>query len=236
MIFQIFILFFSVTSVEAEDNPYCTENEQFIRNFVIRDPLALNEKELLKKGETTADLKTLALTPGPYGHSELGFRYLTKFFGYEGDSYDVEEIERDILSGEYFTNDNRSGAFELWKNWVTQPKKRLSVPSGDVSNLPNSYVTDVFFKDTEDKAKFAKCLSDAMARSVCSSSPNLYRGEMMPYDRLTVSKSSKDGRAHCLVTVSEGTRLLKERDKAQIQSTIPANKNKNPAVNVNIAK
>jgi hypothetical protein len=217
---MIFALIF-LTSVSsfADSNPYCTESEQHIRNFVIKDPLALDEKSLLRNGESISDLKTLAIQPGPYGHSELGFRYLVKFFGYEGDSYEVADIERWILQGEYFTNDNRSGTLELWKRWVVEPKKRLSPPVGDVSNLPNAYLTDVYFQGTEDKAKFAKCLSDSLARAACSSAPNLYRGEMMPNDRLTVSKSSKDGRAHCLVTVSEGTRLLKERDKAAILDT-----------------
>jgi hypothetical protein len=224
MLFYLLMLSFNHFTATADSNPYCTESEQQIRNFVIRDPLALNEKELLKKGESAADLQRLALTPGPFGHSELGFRYLAKFFGYEGSSYDVNEIERDILRGEYFTNDNRSGAFSLWKSWVVEPKKRLSVPSGDVSSLPNAYVTDVFFENTEDKAKFAKCLSDAMARSVCASSPNLYRRELMPNDRLTVAKSSKDGRAHCLVTLSAGTKELKERDKPKVQkSNTPVN-------------
>jgi hypothetical protein len=208
--------FLFITSIFsfADSNPYCTEGEQHIRNFVIKDPLALDEKSLLRKGESVSDLKTLAIKPGPYGHSELGFRYLVKFFGYEGDSYEVEDIERWVLQGEYFTNDNRSGTMELWKRWVVEPKKRLSVPVGDVSNLPNAYLTDLYFQGTEDKAKFAKCVSDSLAKATCSSAPNLYRGEMMPNDRLTVSKSSKDGRAHCLVTVSEGTQLLKERDKA----------------------
>lgn len=202
----------SIFSNSATAREYCEPSQQEIRNFVVRDPLVVDEVNLLKKGETQSDLKRLALQPGPYGHSELGFRYLAKFFGYEGESYSVEDVESRILQSEYFTSDNQKGAFEAWKAWVVEPKKRLSVPRGNSEDLPNKQVTNAFFDGLEDKAKFAKCLSDALAKSACSSVSHLYRNQFMPNDRLTVAKSRSEGKVKCLVTLSEGTKILKEID------------------------
>lgn len=229
-----YFIFLSCTAAANEETSdvasgstrnYCEPSQQEIRNFVLKDPLLMDESQLLREGESMADLKRLALQPGPYGHSELGFRYLAKFFGYEGKSYDVRDVEAWILQGEYFTTDNRKGAFDIWKDWVVEPKKRLSVPRGNSEDIPTKQVTHVFFDGLEDKAKFAKCLSDALAKSACSSQSHLYRNQLMPNDRITVSKSSRDGRVHCLVTLSEGTEILKELDvkeRRKPKSSTPA--------------
>lgn len=224
----------SMLSVSAVAKEYCDPSQQEIRNFAVRDPLVFDESNLLKKGESPGDLKRLALQPGPYGHSELGFRYLAKFFGYEGESYSVEDVESTILQNEYFSSDKQKGAFEAWNAWVVEPKKRLSFPRGNSEDLPKNQVTNAFFDGLEDKAKFAKCLSDAVAKSACSSAPHLYRNQFMPNDRLTVARSKSEGRVKCLVTLSEGTKILKEIDsklRRGVSSEVPIKSNISSGVN-----
>jgi hypothetical protein len=111
--------------------------------------------------------QSLAATPGPYGHSELGFRYLARLFGYPGKFTTREQVEKWLISQEAEKYSQKKGLWKIWEHWVVNSKKRLAVPRGAVSELPRNGDPDMFFLDARDRATHAHCVKLEIATQLC---------------------------------------------------------------------
>lgn len=161
----------------AEEYPaYCGEPDFAIKTVT---PKITAEKLSLLNPEESLDPeigRKLATKPGPYGHSELGFRYLSRLFGYPGNFGDRKKVE-DWLADEEIQNfEQKKGLKKAWDQWVTNPVKRLSVPLGPVEKIPQDANASVFFRDRWDQANHARCVSRQIALQLCEN----YLGDRKP--------------------------------------------------------
>ena len=181
-------------AVEDPSDPrpvYCEEPNYIVRgepeaHDSPRDEDVLNPEE----AADPAIAQTLAATPGPYGHSELGFRYLARLFGYTGSFSSREKVEAWLSSQEAEHNAAKKGMWKLWEKWVVNPGKRLAVPRVAVSELPRYGDPDMFFLDSRDRAAHSKCLKTELAAQLCQN----YEGRGRAFkdaDMILYSASSK---------------------------------------------
>jgi hypothetical protein len=180
MIKSVFYLFLAMSSAAwANERPqYCAKPDFAIMNLSLRNdnqdlPL-LNPKE---EADPEAG-RRLASAPGPYGHSELGFRYLARLFGYKGKFGGQKEVEgwiADKLKNDYIRN---QGLAEAWDHWVANPVKRFSVPEGYVTDIPAGAGSEIFFQDAIDQANFSHCVLLTLRIQACYN----YLGDRHPQE------------------------------------------------------
>lgn len=134
--------------------------------FVMRANAPLPEESLepllspRERAEPGA-VERLFLAPGPYGHNELGFRYLARAFGYDGRNYDRHEVEAWLARRELEDPEFR-GTWELWVRWVREPgvvlRSRVKPGVARISS---------YFRDPLDATAYGACVSSELARLRC---------------------------------------------------------------------
>jgi hypothetical protein len=169
-IFLVYIALLTATQAVAEEseNPtYCEEPKFSIRN----DRLDNEARNLpLVSAEEAQDPqigRKLASEPGPYGHSELGFRYLARLFGYTGGFGSKAEVENWLADQELKDYQNKKGLHDVWNEWVVNPAKRLSVPIGGVEAIPALAGPEIFFQNRFDQDSFDRCLAVRLKTMAC---------------------------------------------------------------------
>lgn len=158
---NIFWILLIVFSANAQEEPkFCEEPS----NVILRNdppdrskiaPSLLNPEEMT---DSEAGRK-LASTPGPYGHSELGFRYLARLFGYPHKFEGREKVEAWIAEQEINNRRQKNGLRKIWQKWVVKGEYRLSVPPGAIAQIPANANADIFFKDLYAKGDFSRCVN-----------------------------------------------------------------------------
>gem|GEM_PF-3869613 len=133
-------------------------------DYLVRAPASLpsfNLDGLLtrQEKEKAGTLEELFKKPGPFGHSELGFRHLARVFGYQGDFAKPGEVDLWILKREA-TNSQFKGSYNLWKKWVREPENALK------PRHPEPEFTS-FFAQPKDAVEFSSCLSTELSRLRC---------------------------------------------------------------------
>lgn len=114
--------------------------------------------------------RKLASQPGPYGHSELGFRYLSRLFGYPGEFKGKAQVEEWLMEKEIRNHGTQSGLGALWDHWVVNPAKRLSVPRGRVNEIPANAGPEIFFRSRLDQFNYGRCISTQLQVMACQNS------------------------------------------------------------------
>lgn len=111
--------------------------------------------------------RKLAIQPGPYGHSELGFRYLARLFGYPGTFEGKDKVERWLAEQEENEYNEKRGLRYIWRRWVVDTKYRLAVPTGPISKIPANANPEIFFNDLYEKMDFSHCVRQEQATLFC---------------------------------------------------------------------
>ena len=203
-----FALLFVATALAAEDDSeprpqYCEEPKVLIRGEPEKHDSPRDEDILNPEEKGNPELaRRLAATPGPYGHSELGFRYLARLFGYPGRFGTKDMVEEWIVLQEAENRSLKQGLWELWEKWAIEGPKRLAVPQGKVRDLPEDANPNMFFLDLRDRLSHANCLKTQLAIQLCWN----YSGRGRPFadrDVLLFPKSQKGAEkyAYCQVRV-----------------------------------
>jgi hypothetical protein len=151
-------------------------------NYVVRAPASLPDMELdsllsRKERENPASLPALIQTPGPYGHSQLGFRFLARAFGYKGDTSEPDKVELWLAEREY-KDPQYHGSLELWEKWVREPEYKLK-PRNEGTSLIS------FFNKPGDALEYSACLATDLARNRCEnySSKKIIEGARVYYGK-----------------------------------------------------
>jgi hypothetical protein len=212
-------------SQESEDPVYCEEPKFAIKNERLSNEaqnLPLVNPEEAKDPEIG---RKLASEPGPYGHSELGFRYLSRLFGYTGDFGDKSKVENWIADQELKDYQNKKGLHEAWDQWVVNPVKRLSVPAGPVGKISALAGPDIFFQNRFDQNNFDRCISVQLKVMACEN----YLGDrkIESGDRVYLAGSGSS-RAGCkLVRNPYGFEARRKRELDQQISGVSGNSDVN---------
>jgi hypothetical protein len=166
------------------EQDFCPEPD-----YTVRAPAPLPDSDLstlLDEDERARPGAFVSLfeKPGPYGHNELGFRYLARAFGYPGpyrSRYDVETwlAEREALNPEY------RGTYALWKKWVREPVTRLRS-----QGAPRDHSVGSYFDDPVDSVQLGRCLATDLAKMRCENSIGapIEAGARVYYGRKTSRK------------------------------------------------
>ncbi|MCO5144317.1 MAG: hypothetical protein M9962_14615 [Oligoflexia bacterium] len=178
---NLFLLAFFSTQIALAEN-YCEEVDYIQSSMPMMSAYTgpeslLNEKE---KQDPLA-LQKLASQSGQHGHSELGYRYLARLFGYDGEFREDTNIKDELAKKNYPLE---VGLLEAWDKWVVNAKKRLTVPLGPVDEIPEKAGPDIFFEDVADQLKYTKCIQDEIGTSLCEKYINDGR-ELGPGDRVS---------------------------------------------------
>jgi hypothetical protein len=170
----LFLVLFLLPSARALGDPaelrprYCEEPAFLIRGEPERHESPRDEDVLNAEEMRNPELaRALAARPGPYGHSELGFRYLARLFGYPGRFGKREDVEDWLVREEHDHYAQKKGLWNLWDRWVVHAPKRLSVPRGRFSALPVNGNPRMFFLDERDRYAHSRCLKVALASQLC---------------------------------------------------------------------
>ncbi len=144
--------------------------------------------------------KAVFATPGGYGHSELGIRYLSRIFGYSADfnAGTKDKVELWLADQEGNKDPAFAGMHKLWEKWVMDPEHRLEVPRGNFSALPADGDPKAFFSHPFAKMKYVACVRNDVAKLMCENSMNNGR-KLEEGDAVYFAKSG--GRAFCHVPV-----------------------------------
>lgn len=134
--------------------------------FVMRAKAPLPEEDLaaLLNKEERADPRSffrLFAKEGPYGHNELGFRYLARAFGYPGKDFERHAVERWLAEREYHDPEFK-GTWELWVKWVREPRVVLRS-----HEKPGSARLASYFREPLDAMSYGGCVSADIARMRC---------------------------------------------------------------------
>jgi hypothetical protein len=169
MLLLYFLATASFAADDTADRPkYCDEPEYLIRGEPEKHASPRDEDLLNPEEQADPALaQQLAASPGPYGHSELGFRYLARLFGYPGRFGSQKQIEDWIMLQEAQDPQMKKGLWQVWEHWVVNSPKRLSVPRGPVRELPLDGNPDMFFLDIRDRAAHARCLKVELSAQFC---------------------------------------------------------------------
>lgn len=183
-------------------------------------PGLLNEEE---KGEEGAG-RRLSIQPGPYGHSELGFRYLSRLFGYEGE-FDgrPETVERWLAEEEVKKPQLNRGLRDRWNRWVVNAPRRLSVPVGPVRKIPNDTQGEALFKDLYEQDELNRCVAMDIAALRCENSTGerLRAGHTVYYQVIAVVEGKPYCRAYWHGSVEEQAPM--EETRTETSSTTMKN-------------
>lgn len=133
-------------------------------DYLVRAPASLPSFELeslltRQEKEKPGSLEELFRRPGPFGHSELGFRHLARVFGYKGSFGKASEVELWIVKREA-TDTLYRGSYALWKKWVSEPETALKPRHPEVEFTS-------FFTQPKDSVEFSSCLSTELSRLRC---------------------------------------------------------------------
>ncbi|RZA05679.1 MAG: hypothetical protein EOP11_12285 [Proteobacteria bacterium] len=166
----------------------CEEVPYQLRAYPILRGVATSLPSLLSKEEqATGAGKQISLTPGPYGHSELGFRYLSRLFGYEGDfTGGKESVERWITEQEIKQPRLNHGLSAKWDHWVVNAPKRLGIPQGFVSRMPADGNPDILFAGLKERFEMESCVGMDIASLQCANYlgvPSLKTGHMISFGK-----------------------------------------------------
>ena len=162
---------------ESSRPSYCPEPVFSIRNDRMPASEALNLPLVSEQEAADPEIgRKLATTPGPYGHSELGFRYLARLFGYKGKFGGKDEVEGWLAEQERSDYRAKRGLHQAWEQWVVSPAKRLSVPAGPVSSIPARAGPEIFFRDGADQGSFDYCIAVRLKTMACEN----YLGDRPP--------------------------------------------------------
>jgi hypothetical protein len=161
----------------AEEYPAYCEEPKFVIKTVNTKAKVENLSLISPEESMDPEIgRKLASQPGPYGHSELGFRYLSRLFGYPGTFGDRQKVEDWLAEEEIQNYQQKKGLKKAWDQWVTNPVKRLSVPLGPVNKIPAQAGPGLFFRDRWDQANHARCISRQIALQFCEN----YLGDRKP--------------------------------------------------------
>lgn len=162
------LLIIAGAAAHAHDEPLCQEP-----GYKIKAPPVAQAPEsvaALLNPEEAADAESgrkLVAKPGPYGHSEMGFRYLARLFGYPGEFRGREGVERWVAEQEVNRPAENRGLRKLWDRWVVNAPKRLATPVGPVRKIPADGSPEVFFRDLYEKAEHTRCVQQEIATLRC---------------------------------------------------------------------
>lgn len=178
---------------ESEEPAYCEEPK-----FTIKNEKLTNEAQNLplvspEEAKDPQIGRKLASEPGPYGHSELGFRYLSRLFGYPGKFGDKTAVENWLADQELKDYQNKKGLHEAWDQWVVNPAKRLSVPTGPVRDIAAAAGPEVFFRNRFDQNRFDRCISVQLKVMACENYLGDRKIESGDRVYLAASSSSRGG-------------------------------------------
>ncbi len=167
-------------------------------DYIVRAPASLPESDLsslLTKEELARPgaVSELLKKPGAFGHSELGFRYLARAFGYQGSWANPEKVELWVAEREYKDPYRFQGTMKLWEKWVSDAEYPL-VPVKEGDSL------HVFFKEPLEAQEFAGCLATDLARQTCE---NYSTRKILPGARVYFGKASS--RSPCAIRYNGGT-------------------------------
>ena len=130
LVFTTELFFLTTTSAMAEVEwpVYCEEPGFILRGEPERhsDP----DDEDVLNAEERGNLRLarrLAASPGPYGHSALGYRYIARLFGYRGRFGSPRLVEDWILNQEADRFGRRKGMWKVWEHWVMHPPKLVEI-------------------------------------------------------------------------------------------------------------
>lgn len=192
---NLLILFISTTA-SAEDPPNCA-----VPDFKMRAPFVATSPEAIapllnadEKGDPGAGRRLVA-EPGPYGHSEMGFRYLARMFGYPEEFRGRERVERWIAEQEVNRPAENRGLRKLWERWVVNAPKRLATPMGPVGQIPADGNPEIFFRDLYEKADHSSCVQLDIAKLRCEN----YLGGRQIQSTDSVYFGRPGGRGYCAV-------------------------------------
>ncbi|MGZ3652325.1 MAG: hypothetical protein ACXWR1_19550 [Bdellovibrionota bacterium] len=209
---MIWIILLAVAPMaSAQERPkYCEEPAFIIRGEPENHADSPDEEVLTPEERADPALaRQLAATPGPYGHSELGFRYLSRMFGYRGGFSERQKVEDWIVHQEAEKHAFKKGLWEVWDHWVVNPSKRLGVPRGRLGRLPADGSPDMFFLDARDRYEYARCVKVELATRLCQN----YNGrgrEFQEKDVVLFSRSTRGGEnyGYCQVRIPPWRRKL----------------------------
>jgi hypothetical protein len=200
-----------------EERPHYCDEPIYIMRGEPETHESPRDEELLNAEEASdPDLaQSLAATPGPYGHSELGFRYLARVFGYPGKFTTREAVEAWLVTQEAEGHARKKGLWEVWEHWVVNANKRLSVPRGAVNALPRNGDPDMFFIDNRDRMAHARCVKVEIATKLCENYYGRNR-KMMENDVVHFAGTNKGAEkfGYCQVTLPPW-RIAQEKRQAE---------------------
>jgi hypothetical protein len=210
---------------ESEEEPkYCDEPKFSIRNNQLVNPAMSLPLVSAEESRDPEIGRKLASEPGPYGHSELGFRYLSRLFGYPGEFGDKSKVEEWLTDQEIKHYNSKRGLRAAWDQWVVNPAKRLAVPPGPVSKIPAMADVDVFFPNRLYQHDFERCVTVQLKVLSCEN----YLGDrkIEPDDRVYLA-NSESARSSCKLVRNpygyEARRLKELQDKMNGNSGVSGN-------------
>lgn len=228
---QIFLLIalalpnFSLSDPIGDLDDLCEAPKFEIKSLPSNGGGSLEELKLLNDTEkSNPDLaKKVVASPGGYGHSELGIRYLARFFGYPAEYGEEtkEKVEVWLANQEYNGSAMYEGTHLLWDKWVANTELRLEVPAGPYRDLPSNGDPKVFFKSPSSQAKFANCMRTEIAKKMCDN----YMGNgrvLEEGDRVYFGKPN--GRGFCHVKVPDWKKAREDREFKRLFDSPSENK------------
>lgn len=190
----------------AAYNEYCEDP-----GFVLRAPAPLPPDDLTKLLTSREKIEPggferAFLEPGPYGHGELGFRYLARAFGYPGKDLSRRAVESWLAERE-LKDPEFKGTWELWVKWVREPKVLLRSRQKPVDSSLGSY-----FRDPLDAAAYGACVAGELARKRCE---NFLGKELLPKTRVYFAQT-QTSRQPCRVHYIGGTLEQETPDQYEV--------------------
>jgi hypothetical protein len=206
--------------VSAAEGKYCEPPVYQVRGRSLDIGKVIAPQALLNPEEVSDPEagRKLASTPGPYGHSELGFRHLARLFGYPGKFGDKEKVEEWISLEEINNYQVKRGLRQIWQEWVVEGKKRLPVPTGAVAEIPANASAQIFFDDLADLTDHARCVGDALDKKYCEN----YVGQIWwsAEDRVSFGKPEK-GKRVCAYYAGPVNRAKQENERKHQSEPTP---------------
>jgi hypothetical protein len=174
----------AAAAADTLENPFCEKPDYVMMSAPAGPPSEWKEMGLLNPDEKNDPQiwRKLAFRPGAYGHSELGLRYLARLIGYPGRLGGKEPVEKWITDNA--DPQVEEGLRSLWDKWAVNPKKRLAVPNGAFSEIPNDGDPVHFFHNSREQKQHARCVIYDLARLYCE---NQVHDKIVPDDHVYFS-------------------------------------------------
>lgn len=159
------LVFLFINSAAASEESFCPEPKYVMRSAA---PMPKGEELNLLTEEEKNDPKSayrLSNTRGPYGHSELGYRFLARLFGYPGAFSSAREVEHWLEKRNARDHEYR-GSTKIWEKWAKEERKRLRANS---SSQFEDFKDDpaVLFSDDREMYSYSECVSRDLAELRC---------------------------------------------------------------------